>query len=99
MHFWRYGGSFRDGFSPMTGEGGFGFPLFDYLSAFFMIGLIILIIVLIVKTTKHHHSNQSNTTHYPAKDTSVQAISIVKERYARGEISKEEYLELIDTLN
>lgn len=93
MHFWRYGGNFRDGFG-FSGDGGFGFPLFNYLSLFFMIGLIVLVVVLIIKTSKDSHSHHPNQT----KQTNDQAISIVKERYARGEISKEDYLELIETL-
>lgn len=95
MHFWRYGGHFRDGFG-FSGNGGFGFSLLNYLPLLLMIGLIVLVIVLIVKQSKQSHAQH----HQPSKGelANDQAITIVKERYAKGELSKEEYLELIETL-
>ena len=94
MHFWRYGGHFRDGFG-FPNDGGFGFSFLNYLPLLFMIGLIVLVIVLIVKQSKQSHPH-----HQPSQEdhTNDQAITIAKERYAKGELSKEEYLELIETL-
>ncbi|MGM0523698.1 MAG: hypothetical protein ACQER2_06620 [Bacillota bacterium] len=95
MHFGRYGGNFHDGFG-FSNDGGFGFSLFNYLPLLFMVGLIVLVIVLIVKQSKHSHAHHHQSPkQQPSND---QAITIVKERYAKGELSKEEYLELIETL-
>ena len=95
MHFWRYGGHFRDGFG-FPNDGGFGFLFLNYLPLLFMVGLIALVIVLIVKQSKQSHPHH----HQPSQEdrTNDHAISIVKERYAKGELSKEDYLELIETL-
>jgi len=95
MHFGRYGGNFCDGFG-FSNDGGFGFSFLNYLPLLFMIGLIVLVIVLIVKQSKNSQAHH----HQPSQEdrTNDQAITIVKERYAKGELSKEEYLELIETL-
>jgi len=63
-----------------------------------VIGVIILIGVIIFKElTKskrdsHQHHQESS------EQTNTTAIKIVKERYAKGELTVEEYHRLIDTL-
>ena len=67
---------------------GFGFP-FMWLFWILIIGLIIWAVVQIANRSA---GNQSAGGHYP-QITSQQdnALEVLKKRYARGEITKEEY--------
>jgi len=55
---------------------------------------MILFAVLIVVLVR----DLSPETKYHITQTSNNAVSILKERYARGEISREEYLKIIDSI-
>lgn len=56
------------------------------LMMLFWVGLIVLVVVLIMRST-YWHENGSR----PASD---EALSVAKKRYAKGEITKEEYDQL-----
>ena len=51
--------------------------------------LVALLIVLIIGAANHHHHRMENTSHAGEQESS--ALKILNERYAKGEISDEEY--------
>lgn len=73
-------GNFGYGYDSMMGWGGFGF---GWLSMLFWWVFIILAIVAIVKWL----SNNQNST----KREGDNALDILKERYAKGEVTKEQF--------
>jgi len=59
----------------------FGFPFFSLIFGIALLALVVYLIVLIVKKLRY------NGYQYNQNDP----LTIVKRRYARGEISREEY--------
>ena len=51
--------------------------------------LVVLLIIIIVSARHHHHHRMENTS-YTGEQESF-ALKILNERYAKGEISDEEY--------
>ncbi|PXW92228.1 putative membrane protein [Streptohalobacillus salinus] len=95
----------RGHMSGYFNDGNFGsdFGMFNmgWLGLLFnllVIGVIILIGVIIfkelTKSKRDSHQNHQGSS----EQTNTTAINIVKERYAKGEISEEEYHRLIETL-
>ncbi len=66
---------------PMMGFGG-GFVLWVIVAL-----VICLVVYLIVRGTQHHASSHAETI----KDDQSVALKILNERYAKGEITDEEY--------
>ena len=67
--------------------------------AFMMIGMIIfwaILVIGIVALVRHYRPGPGGAV---LRDTSDTAISILKERLARGEITEEQYTSLLATLN
>jgi len=75
---WDYMHNYHGGWG--MGWGWFGFPLMLFFWGALIFGIIMLVRYLI--------AGQSGTT-----STKIDPIAILKERYARGEISYEEYEE------
>lgn len=79
------------GYGPgggMMGSGGFGIGL---IGAVFMIVFWILVIVGIVLLIKWLVDQSARGSHPPMQPPSSQAMDTLKHRYARGEITKEEF--------
>ena len=71
----------------------FGFPIFGFLIGLTLLVLTIYITILIIRKIKNGNykiSHLMNNNNDP--------INIAKKRYARGEISKEEYQEIIKNI-
>ena len=73
-----------------------GFGIGSFLMLFFWLfvaAIIVVVIVLVVNSTQQTHSRTSGV-----KSEGDEAIEIAKERYARGEINREEYKQLLEDL-
>jgi len=76
------------GFHP--GYGFFGFPIFGSIFGILLLALAVYVMVLIVKKIK----NGTAGVQYRADDP----LNIAKLRYARGEITEDEYKQLVEDL-
>ncbi|MFW6139314.1 MAG: SHOCT domain-containing protein [Spirochaetota bacterium] len=77
------------------GFGFFGMPFIGILFWIVIILLAVYLTVLIIRRLKN------NGTHYKSPDSDRELddpVSIAKKRYARGEISKQEYEQLLRDL-
>lgn len=81
-----------DGFMPMMGFGygyGGGWDIFGLLWTILWWTLVIVSIVVLVRWLRYGHRH-----HHGWYNDNQNAISILKERYAKGEISKKEFEEI-----
>lgn len=77
------------GFGGMGYGGGFGMGILGWIfQILILIGAIYLVVYLVRSVTRRDNSNHSLRT----------AREIAAERYARGEISEEEYRKIRDSL-
>lgn len=76
------------GFHP--GYGFFGFPIFGVVFGILLLLLAVYVTVLIVKKIKNGSSQMRHGD---------DALTIVKNRYAQGEITEDEYKKLVRTLS
>lgn len=76
-------------YGNMMGNWGCGSALGSVFSGFFMIIFWILIIWLIVKLARGDFDRSDANSFNDSKEGS--SMSILKERYAKGEISKDEF--------
>ena len=65
----------------------FGWGMF--MGPLFFVGIALLIYYLVKSSNSEHHSHHDRT-HYEAG----RAIEILKERYVKGEITKEQFKEM-----
>ena len=77
-----------------NGYGDYGFDAYSGFYPFHMFGFMILFWGAIIWTIVHFVKNNKHTIRHNSS-----AIDILKERYARGEISKEEFTEMKKDLN
>jgi len=75
--------------SPMWGRGAVGFPLLSIAGILLALGLLALVITAIVVIARR------SRTVPPAGES----LEILRTRYARGELSKEQYEEMRRTLS
>ena len=66
---------------------GFGFP-FMFLFWILLIGLGIWVVVRLASGASNHNASSPDTTLISRQDA---ALEVLKQRYARGEITKSEY--------
>lgn len=75
----------------MGGYGGYGGGIFG-LGVFFMLLFWALVIFAIVALVKRASGHEWHSCH-PKKSGEKSAIDILKERYAKGEVNKQEFEE------
>ncbi len=80
----------------MHGFGGFGWGGMVFgglLTALFWVVIIVLAVLVIRALTRSSSSSRTTTTPpaAPLGETRDQALEILRERYARGEITKDEF--------
>jgi putative membrane protein len=80
-------------YDMMNGNWGGGMFLSGFIWLLFLILVIVLIVFLVIKLSSTGNSASSAS---PPRDES---LSILKERFARGEISEEEYERMKQKLN
>lgn len=83
-------GYWYNGFDNMMNfgyENSWWFMIYDGLKLLVIIGAVIFIAKILMNRSNNDHASNSN-----------RAINILKERYARGEISEEEYRDKLNKL-
>jgi len=85
------------GYSNMMGGGWFGGLLMLFFFLIVLIGFVLLVIWAIRASSGHHMA--SGPTMHPAEAGHHEAVAIAKKRLASGEITKEQYDEIIRTLS
>jgi len=65
----------------------FGWGMF--MGPLFIVGLVLLIYYLVKSSSNENHSHHDRTYHNAGR-----AVDILKERYAKGEITKEQFKEM-----
>lgn len=100
MHFAHGGGWGSNGFGHM-GMRGFGGGIFGWIMMFLFAALIVTGIVYLIKNlNKNSNSGRRNDNYnqvgYKREDS---AKEIARNRYAKGEIDKEELNEILSNLN
>jgi len=71
---------------------GYGYGwIFLFVGGLLVIGIIVLIIYALVRTANVSGKSSSSAPYEMQNDSSSRALAVLAERYARGEISDEEY--------
>jgi uncharacterized membrane protein len=100
MGYGRYGGGYG---SMMGGGGGFEIFLMALFTLLLIAGVALLIIWLIRASGTHSTAHNAGTSQasgmHPAEVGHHEAVSIAKKRLASGEITKDQYEEIIRALN
>ena len=90
------GRGFGNGFNMMGGYGWFGGLLILLFGALIIAGIVLLVVWLVKASGSH--SPGSGASQPPGAAGHDEAIAIAKRRFASGEITKEQYDEIIRTL-
>lgn len=101
MHYWSYG--------PGYSRYGTGFNLFSFILTVLFWWLIIMLIVKLFKWVRHNHYEGCAECHNRRRHSELMNeeeesvdnsnTAIVKERYAKGEINKKEFEQLMKDLS
>lgn len=86
---------FRNGYNFFNGDGLF----FMLIGMFLLSVLAVIAIVLFIRSMTGHHEQGSRDR--PSSDKGIpssNALEILKERFARGEITEEEYNKIKDAI-
>ncbi|MGB4593570.1 MAG: SHOCT domain-containing protein [Coriobacteriia bacterium] len=89
------GYGYGTGYGMMGGSWIGGLLLF-FFGLLVLIGVVLLIVWAIRASSRHGHETMGQTPHGPAGHE--EAIAIVKKRFASGEITKEQYDEIVRAL-
>jgi len=92
----EYGRGWGSGFDMMAGGWLVGL-LMLFFGALVVAGIVLLVIYA-VRSTSIHHGPSANAPAPPGAAGHGEAVAIVKRRYAAGEITKEQYDEMMRTL-
>jgi len=85
------------GYGNMMGGGVFG-GLLVLLVALLVLAGFVLLVIWAIRASSGHHPEGGPTLH-PAEVGHHEAVAIAKKRLASGEITKEQYDEIIRTLS
>ena len=85
------------GYGDMMGGGWFGGVLMLLFTLLVLVGFVLLVIWAIRASSGHHSA--SGPTMHPAEAGHHEAVAIAKKRLASGEITKEQYDEIMRTLS
>lgn len=91
-----YGGGY-DGYGNMMG-GWFGGAAMLLFSALFLVGVVLLIVWAARASAGGHGAYYGGATPPPGQAGHDEAVAIAKRRFASGEITKEQYDEILRTL-
>lgn len=86
MH--RYWGRGFNGMMNFGDNGSGWFIVYDIVKLLIIVAVVIALARMLMKSSSNHNNSNSN-----------RAIEILKERYASGEISEEEYKNKLNKLN
>ena len=79
----------------MYGRGYYGAETCDFLGPVMMIGVVILVVVIVFLLLKSNKSNDTKSNQLKSNESRIDdsnALAILKEKFAKGEITEEEYL-------
>ena len=81
----------------MYERGFYGAESYDFLGPVMMIGVVLLIAVIVFILLKSNNSRTNDTISNQSKSNASRiddsnALAILKEKYAKGDITEEEYL-------
>lgn len=85
------------GYGDMMGGGGFGAFLM-FLFFLLVVAAVVALVVWAVRQSRTQHATGGTTMH-PAEAGHHEAVAIAKKRLASGEITKDQYDEIIRALN
>lgn len=97
----RYGYGYGGGYGNMMGGGWFGLFLMVFVGAV-IVGLLILLVMRMMRSSGHGYGHPMVHGGTPAAPVSApghdEAVAIAKRRFASGEITKEQYDEIMGSL-
>jgi uncharacterized membrane protein len=91
------GGGYGGGYGGMMG-GGFGGFLFFLFGVLFIAGIVLLVIWAVRASGGHGHAAPGAAPPAPGAAAHDEAVAIAKRRLASGEITPEQYGEIMRTL-
>lgn len=89
-----YGQGYGGGYNSMMG-GGFGGLLVFLFGALLIVGIVLLVIWAVRASSGHGHGTQGAASPPPGAVGHDEAVSIAKKRLASGEITPEQYAEIM----
>jgi len=91
-----YGQNWGYGYGNMMGGGWWGLFIMAFLAALFIAGVVVLVMWIMRSSGHGHPAAPGGPVPMPGHD---EAIAIAKRRLAGGEITKDQYDEIMRTLN
>ncbi len=92
-----YGNGYGSGYNNMMGGSWFGDLLFLLFGALILVG-IVLFVIWAVRASGGGHGGVGGTNQSPGAVGHDEAVAIAKRRLASGEITKDQYQEIIHSL-